>query len=148
MPPAKKAGNTTKKARGPRTMSAEHKAALAVGRESSRAVGRYLDAVTTPKARGRKVTPASLHKRLAEAEAKSKTATGAARLEAIQAARDLRARLTAVDGASATDLAAVEKDFVKHAKAYGERKGITYGSWREAGVPAAVLKRAGIKRTR
>ena len=32
------------------------------------------------------------------------------------------------------------------AKAYGERKGITYAAWREVGVAAAVLKTAGISR--
>ena len=31
--------------------------------------------------------------------------------------------------------------------AYSERKGISYAAWREIGVPAAVLKRAGISRS-
>ena len=44
------------------------------------------------------------------------------------------------------DLAALEEDFVAAARAYGERKGISYAAWREAGVDAAVLKRAGISR--
>ena len=30
---------------------------------------------------------------------------------------------------------------------YGRRKGITYAAWREAGVPSAVLSRAGIARS-
>ena len=34
------------------------------------------------------------------------------------------------------------------AKAYGERKGITYSTWRAAGVSAAVLSKAEIPRTR
>ena len=42
----------------------------------------------------------------------------------------------------------VEKGFVENAAAYSERKGITYRAWREAGVPAAVLKKAGIARTK
>ena len=46
------------------------------------------------------------------------------------------------------DLAALEKDFVSVAKEYSDRKGIAYMAWREAGVPAAALKEAGIPRTR
>ena len=34
------------------------------------------------------------------------------------------------------------------AKAYGERKGITYGTWRAVGVSATVLQQADIPRTR
>ena len=34
----------------------------------------------------------------------------------------------------------------KVAKSYGQRKGIDHGTWREAGVSAAVLERAGIAR--
>ena len=36
--------------------------------------------------------------------------------------------------------------FVQAARPYGERKGISYAAWREAGVDAAVLKRAGVRR--
>jgi hypothetical protein len=46
------------------------------------------------------------------------------------------------------DIKKLEKAFVASAKAYGERKGIIYSTWREAGVAPAVLTRAGIKRTR
>ena len=38
-----------------------------------------------------------------------------------------------------------ERAFVEAAAPYGERKGISYKAWREVGVPAAVLKRAGIR---
>jgi hypothetical protein len=48
---------------------------------------------------------------------------------------------------SAPDLADLEKDFVKNAKSYSKRKGISYAAWREAGVPAALLKDAGIGRS-
>ena len=33
-------------------------------------------------------------------------------------------------------------------EAYGERKGISYATWREAGVSPAVLKQAGISRSK
>ena len=45
-------------------------------------------------------------------------------------------------------LSGLEKEFVRVAKAYSEKKRISYGAWRDAGVPAVVLKRAGIARTR
>ena len=44
------------------------------------------------------------------------------------------------------DLSELEKGFVDAAAEYGRRKGITYAAWREAGVPSAVLNRAGIGR--
>jgi hypothetical protein len=45
------------------------------------------------------------------------------------------------------DLAGVEAEFVAAAKSYGARKGISYATWREAGVSSAVLKKAGISRS-
>jgi hypothetical protein len=44
------------------------------------------------------------------------------------------------------DLSDLRKGFVAHAKAYGERKNISYGTWRSAGVSAEDLKAAGITR--
>jgi hypothetical protein len=35
---------------------------------------------------------------------------------------------------------------VKVAKSYSERQNISYASWRDVGVEASVLKRAGISR--
>ena len=46
------------------------------------------------------------------------------------------------------DLDELEAGFVEHARSYSERKGISYSAWRETGVPAAALKKAGISRTR
>ena len=40
----------------------------------------------------------------------------------------------------------LENDFVRVAKSFSERKGISYKAWREVGVPARVLKLAGIHR--
>ncbi len=42
----------------------------------------------------------------------------------------------------------LEKDFVKVAKGYGDRRGIEYSTWRAMGIEASVLKAAGIARTR
>ena len=48
--------------------------------------------------------------------------------------------------AETTDISELEDAFVEVAVSYSGRKGITYSAWREVGVPAATLKRAGISR--
>ena len=127
-------------------MSEEHKAALAEGRTQGRAVRAYLEALEAnrPK-RGRKRTPDSIKKRLQTLETELPSADKLHALHLRQERRDLQEELGAMD--STIDLAGVEKDFVAAAKTYGERKGISYATWREAGVSPAVLKQAGISRS-
>jgi hypothetical protein len=129
-----------------RSMSAEHKAALAEGRNLSRSVGRYLEALEAHKPkRGRKRTPESVKKQLAQVQESLKTASGARRLELIQQRRSLEVEAAGMS-VGGPDLTALEKEFVRSAKGYSQRKGITYGAWREFGVPPEVLKKAGISR--
>ena len=129
-----------------RSMSAEHKAALAEGRNLSRSVGRYLEALEAHKPkRGRKRTPESVKKNMAAVQESLKTASGARRLELIQQRRGLEVEMAGMQ-AGQPDLTALEKEFVRSAKGYSQRKGITYGAWREFGVPAEVLRKAGISR--
>jgi hypothetical protein len=129
-------------------MTPEHKEALAAGRMSGLAVRRYLEALEQHKPRrGRKVAPESLAKRLANVEAELVSADALRRLHLIQERTELRQRLENA-GAGEVDLDALEAEFVKVAQEYGERKGIDYATWREAGVPAEVLQRAGVARTR
>lgn len=134
------------KARTTTTMSDEHKAALAEGRNQGRAVRNYLEALEThrPK-RGRKRTPDSIKKRLDAIETEIATANPVKRLQLVQERIDLSAELEA--GTETVDLTALEADFVAAAKPYSERKGISYAAWRELGVPAAALKAAGISRS-
>jgi hypothetical protein len=131
-----------------RTLSTAHKKALAEGRTMSATVDRYLAAVNTPKRRGRKVTKATLEARLAAARSAVKTASGVEKVMAAQQLRDLQARLAQFATTSATDTKQLEADFVKVARRFGENRGVGYGAWRDAGVPAVVLKRAGVARTR
>jgi hypothetical protein len=123
----------------------EHKAALAEGRSQGRAVRRYLEALDShrPK-RGRKRTPESMKKRMEKIDQELQTADPLQRLHLVQERLDLQ---SALEATSATvDLGALEEEFVAAAAAYSERKGISYAAWRELGVSAAVLKRAGIGR--
>jgi uncharacterized protein YicC (UPF0701 family) len=127
-------------------MSAEHKAALAEGRTQGRAVRAYLEALEAnrPK-RGRKRTPESIKKRLDAIEGELSSDDKLQALHLRQERRDLQQELESMS--ETADLAGVEKEFVAAAKAYGERKGISYATWREAGVSPAVLKQAGISRS-
>ena len=45
------------------------------------------------------------------------------------------------------DLTELEEGFISSAKSYGQRKGISHGAWRSLGVPADVLRKAGISRS-
>ncbi len=128
-----------------KTMSDDHKAALAQGREQGRAVRAYLEALesTKPK-RGRKRTPESIAKRLAAVEAQLPDADPLKRLQFAQERIDLQAELDNLE--APVDLASIEAAFTAAAKGYSERKGITYAAWREVRVPASTLKAAGITR--
>jgi hypothetical protein len=127
-------------------MSDDHKAALAQGRAEGRAVREYLDALRANKPkRGRKRTPDSIKKRLTAIDEQLKTADALGELRLIQERRDLNDELAGM-GAE-VDLGTIEDAFVKVAASYSQRQGISYASWRDVGVPAAVLKRAGISRS-
>jgi hypothetical protein len=126
-------------------MSAEHKEALARGREEGRAVRLYLEAVEEQRPRpGRRRTPESITRRLTVVNAKLDTADALSRLHLLQERSDLEAELARVD--SGHDIADLEARFLKVARSYGERKAVGYSAWRAAGVDAEVLERAGIGR--
>jgi len=150
MPPAKKATGTRTSSkstgkRGPAKMTASHKQALAEGREASRHVRAYLEALQANKPkRGRKRTKETVQKQLDDVAAQIGPATGLKKLELAQRRIDLAAELEGF--AVKVDLSDLRRDFIKHAKPYADRKGISYGAWREAGVSADDLKAAGISR--
>jgi hypothetical protein len=127
------------------TMSSEHKAALAQGRNESRSVRLYLEALEAHKPkRGRKRTAESITKRLDTIAIALAEADPVSRLHLVQERLDLSAEL-AHTGAK-IDLTELEADFVAVAAGYSERRGISYAAWRELGVEAAVLKKAAIGR--
>jgi hypothetical protein len=126
-------------------MSDDHKAALSQGRSESRAVREYLEALDQHRPRrGRRRTRESIEKRLATVEGELASAPPLQRLQLVQERIDLTRELD--EGDSTVDLAALEDEFVKSARSYGDRKRISYAAWRELGVPAEVLARAGITR--
>ncbi len=128
-----------------RTMSDDHKAALAEGRNQGRAVRNYLDALEANKPkRGRKRTPESVKARLAKVTAELESADPLKRLQLTQEQIDLEAELAALD--TKVDLAGLEKAFIESAAPYAKRKGLSYDAFRSVGVSPAVLRAAGITR--
>ena len=128
-------------------MSAAHKEALARGREEGRIVRQYLEALQTAKPRrGRKRTPDAINKRLAFLESEMPYVDALTHLRYLQESADLEAQLISAE--QSADITSLEKAFVKVARSYGERKGLSYSTWRSAGVRAEVLRSAGIARTR
>ena len=128
-------------------MTAEHKAAIAAGRTEGQAVKQYLESLATEQRRGRKADPKKIMSRLADVQ-RSIQAEGDSlrKLSFIQTRLDLAERLGQL--AAEESRADLESGFVKVAKGYAERKGISYTAFREMGVAADVLKKAGIRRTR
>ena len=129
-----------------RLMSDRHKASLAHGRVEGRVVRNYLDALASraPK-RGRPRTTDVVDRRLTAIEEELAASDPVRRLKLVQERRDLhaeRARLSTSSG-----LSALEDAFVEIAASYSVRLGIGYQAWREVGVPADVLARAGLERS-
>jgi len=59
---------------------------------------------------------------------------------------DLEAELRDLEVSGAGDDAQLEAAFIAALPGYSTRKHISYAAWREAGVPARVLRAAGIRR--
>ncbi len=143
MPPTKKSSTTQNSSRS--SLTPEHKAALAVGRDQGRTVRRYLEALdrNRPK-RGRKRTVESVKRQLTQVQERLEMADPLTKLHLLQERRDLEAELADKDATE--DVPQLEADFIEVAAEYGKRKGITYASWREAGVSPSILRKAGIAR--
>ncbi len=135
------------KSRKKTPMSDAHKAALAKGREEGRIVRQYLEALESSKPRrGRKRTPDSIRRRLNTIESSLPTADPLTRLHLVEERQRLQSELA--QSGDKVDIGALEKAFIKVARPYGERKGISYSAWRTVGVSASVLQQAKIPRTR
>jgi hypothetical protein len=145
--PTTKSNRPAKKSAANPPMSEAHKAALAKGREQGRVVRNYLEALDLAKPRrGRRRTSQAIRRRLAAIEAQLAGAGALQRLQLVQERMDLESELASSE--EVVDIASLEKGFVKVAKGYGARKGVSYSAWRAVGVSASVLQKAGIGRAR
>lgn len=128
-----------------RTMSDEHKKALADGRKQGKIVANYLAAIKkTKKKRGRQVTAETLNARLAQAKADIETASPIEQLKLTQLISDTEAKLANMEAAPVVDLESLEKAFIKVGKPYADSQGITRASFAKCGVEKRVLEAAGI----
>lgn len=131
--------------RGPKKMTDSHKAALAQGRAQGRAIRNYLEVLNTYKPkRGRRMSAERIKQRLQEISDKFDSSSPAVQVQLTQERINLLEKLSTVD--SSSGLKESEKEFVKYAKGYSQRKGISYAAWRKMGVSAEVLRKAGINR--
>jgi hypothetical protein len=127
-------------------MSPEHKVALVQGRKEAKSIKSYLEALAA-RHPGRPVTKDNLKKRLGSISERLAMETDALkRVDLHQTKIEIEAAIA--NAQESVDLTHVEDEFAKVAKAYSDRKGISYAAWRGAGVSAAALKKAGIARTR
>ena len=85
-----------------------------------------------------------VHDRLAAIDRELPKADPVRHLQLVQERLDLQAALQSAE--RAVDVSALEAGFIDAAADYSRRRGISYAAWREAGVDAAVLKKAGIGR--
>ena len=96
---------------------------------------------------GRPVSQESLKKRMDKVNQKlEETDNPLESVELIQSKLDIEKALSEIQ--NAIDMDTLETGFVENARSYSERKGVSYTAWREFGVPAKVLRSAGIKETR
>lgn len=131
-----------------RKMSDDHKDALAKGRVQGKIVRDYLEALEQGRKPGRKLDKETIEQRIPQVQEQIENETDPAkRLELVQRRLDLEARLVNLGG-DGESLETLEEEFVKIAKEYADRRGISYTAWRELGVPPQVMKRTGIQRTR
>lgn len=116
-------------------MSEENKAKVQEGMAQGRAIRQYLELVNTetfrkrgPRARSAEAIQLQISLALDPVE----------RLKLRSQYREaLEIEMTEAD---------LVKAFLEHVVPFSERYGVTYGDWREEGVPASILKEAGITR--
>jgi transposase len=117
---------------------------MARGRTEAAHVRAYLDALEANKPRrGRQRTRATIEKQLAQVRTDLRDATGMRKLELVTRRIELESELDAKQ--THADRSALRKNFVKYAASYVKRKGVPKQAFREAGVPAADVRDAGIE---
>jgi hypothetical protein len=120
---------------------AERPAERGVRRAETNAVAAYLIALRAPKVPAR--SRANLEKRRTQIEQWIAEESSPIReVELIQQRLDVDAQLAQID--QAARLPELEEAFVNVAASWAKRTGVSAAALREVGVPASVLKRAGL----
>lgn len=126
-------------------LSKERKAKMAEGRRETRIVDLYLKRLAERRTNTGAKTAEQIEAEAAQVTAELETAEGVHRLDLLQQREDLQVAAMEI---RPDDFPKLEADFITVAASYSERKNISYSTWRESGVTGAVLKAAGIKRSR
>ena len=123
--------------------SSEQKESLSEGREQSKIVRRYLEAIEFSRPRrGRKRTLESITRQLSSIDDSIKTTHPLNRLHLTQKKIELTQELERIK--NGPDIGELENQFIRIAMEYSRRKGISFPAWKELGVSQDVLARAGI----
>lgn len=127
-----------------RIVTDSHKAAMAAGRNRSRVVDRYLTTLQTnrPK-RGRQRTPETIQSRLEKIQAVIGESSPAKQIVLTSEIKSLQDELAIFE--KVADHSKLEEEFVQVAKDFSEDRKISKALWKEFGVPADILERAGIE---
>lgn len=113
--------------------------------DQERVVRRYLSAVESAKpGRGTKRTSDAIGNRITKVDELLISADPLSRVHLTQERIELHAEYVRVTNGNHADQSHLERDFVRVVRSYGDRNGITFAAWRQVGVDAAVLERAGI----
>lgn len=106
---------------------------------------RYLSAVEIARpGRGTKRTSDAIGNRITKVDEMLVSADPLRRVHLTQERIELHAEHVRVTNGSSSDPSQLERDFIRVARSYGDRNGITYAAWRQCGVDADVLERAGV----
>jgi hypothetical protein len=120
----------------PKADTPKEPSAMSIAMVQSRAVRLYLEsiqAVPVPRRGPRRRTAEDLQQALVEAT------------DPIERLK-LRPLLREAQAEESSDNSSLVRAFIEHCASYSERHGLIYADWREEGVPASVLKEAGVKR--
>lgn len=129
----------------PKTLSDSQKAAMAEGRREARIVETYLNSLERKQAERGRRSAVEIRAELGRIEAELAEGSPIERLALFQEREDLQREALQT---SPEDSGELEAQFVAIAQSYGERKGISYSTWREVGVSKETLKSARVARTR
>ncbi|HEV2070148.1 MAG TPA: hypothetical protein VGR26_10170 [Acidimicrobiales bacterium] len=106
---------------------------------------RYLSAVEIARpGKGTKRTSDAIGNRITKVDEMLVSADPLRRVHLTQERIELHAEYVRVTNGNAPDQSQLQRDFIRVARSYGDRNGITYAAWRQCGVDAEVLERAGV----
>lgn len=115
--------------------------------EQERTVRRYLSDVEGGRAgRSAKRTADAVGNRITKVDELLVSADPLSRVHLTQERIELHAEYVRLTNGHQQERSQLERDFLRVVRSYGDRHGITYAAWRQVGVEAAVLEKAGIRK--